>query len=114
MVDRTFSMGSVDLPEGTAFRPSGDMIVIKPTEKRDTTEAGIIYTERENHRYADGVVLSIGPGIPDENGKIFEVEYKEGDRVLHDKHAGFHEMGAFILTRRQHVVAILDDDVEIK
>ena len=101
MVDRTFSLGSVDLPEGTAFRPSGDYIVIKPTE-------------RENHRFGDGVVLSIGPGIPDENGNVFEVEYKEGDRILHDKHAGFHEMGAFILTRRQHVVAILDDDAEIK
>ncbi len=114
MVDRTFSMGSVDLPEGTAFRPSGDMVVIQPTEKKGETEAGIIYTEKENHRYADGVVLSIGPGVPDENGKIFPTEFKEGDRVLHDKHAGFHEMGAFILTRRQHVVAILDDDVEIK
>ena len=114
MVDRTFSLGSVDLPEGTAFRPSGDYIVIKPTEKKNETEAGIIFTERENHRFGDGVVLSIGPGVPDENGNVFEVEYKEGDRVLHDKHAGFHEMGAFILTLRQHVVAILDDYAEIK
>ena len=114
MVDRTFSMGSIELPEGTAFRPSGDFIVIQPTEKKGETEAGIIYTEKENRRYGDGIVLSIGPGQPDENGKIFPTEYKEGDRVLHDKHAGFNEMGAFILTRRQHVVAILDDDVEIK
>ena len=34
MVDRTFSLGSVDLPEGTAFRPSGDYIVIQPTERK--------------------------------------------------------------------------------
>jgi chaperonin GroES len=114
MVDKTFSMGSVGLVEGTAFRPSGDMIAIQPTERKGETEAGIIYNERENPRYGDGVVVSIGPGMPDENGKIFQVEYKEGDRVLHDKHAGFHEMGDYILTRRQHVIAILDDDAEIK
>jgi chaperonin GroES len=114
MIDRTYSMGKLDIEDGASFRPSGDMIVIQPKEKKGETEAGIIYNERENQRYGDGVVLSIGPGTPDDSGKIFPVEYKEGDRVLHDKHAGFHEMGALILTRRQHVIAILDDDVEIK
>ena len=114
MVDKRFSLGSVDMPEGKGFRPSGDMVAILPSEKKDRTEAGIIYTERENHRYADGVVASIGPGLPDENGKIFPAEFKEGDRVLHDKHAGFHEMGGYILTRRQHIIAVLDDDAEIK
>ena len=113
MADKRFSLGSADLPEGKGFRPSGDMVAILPSEKKDRTEAGIIYTERENHRYADGVVASIGPGLPDENGKIFPVEFKEGDRVLHDKHAGFHEMSGYILTRRQHIIAVLDDDAEI-
>lgn len=114
MVDKRYSLGSVDLEEGQAFKPSGDMVAILPSKKKDRTEAGIIYTERENDRFADGVVVSIGPGQVDEKGNIFPVDFKEGDRVLHDKHAGFHEMGGYILTRRQHIIAILDDDVEIK
>ena len=34
MVDRTYSMGKVDIQDGASFRPSGDMIAIQPTEKR--------------------------------------------------------------------------------
>ena len=114
MTDKRFALGSAKMKEGQAFTPIGDLVAIKPTPKKTETESGIIYNEREHHRFGDGVVISIAKGIPDDNGNYYPVDFKEGDRVLHDKHAGFNDMGEFILTRRQHIVAVIGDDVEIK
>jgi len=114
MVDKRYALGSAKIEDGQAFKPIGDMVAIKPTPKKTQTDAGIIYNEREHDRFGDGVVISIAEGIPDDNGNYYPVDFKEGDRILHDKHAGFHDMGPFILTRRQHIVAVIGDDVEIK
>ena len=112
-MDRRYALSSVGLGDATSFTPIGDMVAIKPRKMEDTTESGIIYQEREHERFGDGIVLSIAEGVPDENGNCYPVEFKEGDRVLHDKHAGFHDLGEFIITRRQHIVAILEDDAEL-
>ena len=114
MTDKRFALGGAKMKEGQSFTPIGDFVAIKPTPKKTETEAGIIYDEREHARFGDGVVISIAEGIPDDNGNYYPVDFKEGDRVLHDKHAGFHDIGEFILTRRQHIVAVIGDDVEIK
>ena len=79
---------------------------------KDRTEAGVFYQEREHERYHDGIVAVIGEGVPDESGKMFPVNFKVGDRVLVDKHADDNVNGA-MMTRRQHVIAVLEDDVEI-
>ena len=113
-MDKRYSISSTKIKDGTSFKPIGDMVAIKPTPKKDATEAGIIYEEKEHNRFGDGVVISIAEGIQDEKGNYYPVDFKEGDRVLHDKHAGFHDIGEFILTRRQHIVAVIGDDVEIK
>ena len=114
MTDKRYAINSAELKEGQAFTPIGDMVAIKPTPRKTETEAGIIYNEREHDRFGDGVVISIAEGVPDAFGNYYPVDFKEGDRVLHDKHAGFNDMGEFILTRRQHIVAVIGDDVEIK
>ena len=114
MTDKRFALGSTKIKDGQSFTPIGDLVAIKPTPKKAETEAGIIYDEREHNRFGDGIVISIAEGTPDDNGNYYPVDFKEGDRVLHDKHAGFHDIGEFILTRRQHIVAVIGDDVEIK
>tara|TARA_Y100000310_G_C20577844_1_gene761384 strand:+ start:983 stop:1324 length:342 start_codon:yes stop_codon:yes gene_type:complete len=113
-MDKRYSLGSVKVEDGTPFKPIGDLVAIKPTPRKTETEEGIIYNEKEHDRFADGIVISIAEGIQDENGNYYPVDFKEGDRVLHDKHAGFHNVGDIILTRRQHIVAVIGDDVEIK
>ena len=106
-------LSSTTVDDIMKFKPLGDMVLIAPRKMKDRTEAGVFYQEREHERYHDGIVAVIGEGVPDESGKMFPVNFKVGDRVIVDKHAGWHNVNGAMMTRRQHVIAVLEDDVEI-
>tara|TARA_Y100000034_G_C6807917_1_gene362926 strand:- start:669 stop:1010 length:342 start_codon:yes stop_codon:yes gene_type:complete len=105
---------TVDLGEAQGFKPMGNLVAIQLTEKSDTTSAGVIYTEKENAVFGDGTVLSIGAGSPNDNGRIYPVDFKEGDRVLFDKTQGCSVVNGIVLTERENIVAVVDKDAEIK
>jgi chaperonin GroES len=49
---------------------------------------GIIIPDRAAGKPAEGEVLAVGPGIPDEGGKVLPPAVKVGDRVLFGKWSG--------------------------
>jgi chaperonin GroES len=68
------------------FQPLGDRVLIKPTEKEETTKSGIIIPASAQEERAEGEVISIGSGIKE--GKKYEFSVKKGDKVLYGKYSG--------------------------
>jgi len=64
------------------LKPLGSRVVVEPLEENEVTAGGIVLPETAKEKPQKGVVLSVGPGDRDENGKHIAMDVKEGETVL--------------------------------
>ena len=70
------------------FRPLHDRVVVRRVDSEEKTKGGIIIPDTAKEKPSEGVIVSVGPGARDENGKINALDVKAGDRVLFGKWRG--------------------------
>jgi chaperonin GroES len=70
------------------LKPLGSRVVVEPVEQEDVTPGGIVLPETAKEKPQKGLVLSVGDGDKDENGKRIAMDVKEGDTVLFAKYSG--------------------------
>ena len=68
--------------------PIGDYVVIKPAPREEITPTGIVIPETAKEKSQEGVVLTVGKGKLDANGKHVAPQVHVGDRVLFAKYSG--------------------------
>ena len=71
-----------------SFRPLHDRVVVRRLDSEEKTAGGIIIPDSAKEKPSEGLVVSVGPGTRDENGKIVALDVKAGDRVLFGKWSG--------------------------
>src|ERR1700683_5400026 len=71
-----------------AFRPPGDRVAVRRVEEEAKTKGGIIIPDTAKEKPQEGEVLSVGPGVRDDHGKIHPLDLKVGDRILFGKWSG--------------------------
>ncbi|MBQ7412684.1 MAG: co-chaperone GroES [Alphaproteobacteria bacterium] len=70
------------------FKPLLDRVVLKRVEEENRTAGGLIIPDTAKEKPSQGVVVAVGPGGRDEDGKIVPMTLKEGDKVLFGKWSG--------------------------
>ena len=70
------------------LKPLLDRVVIKRIEEENRTVGGIIIPDTAKEKPSQGVVVSVGPGGRDDDGKLVAMTLKEGDKVLFGKWSG--------------------------
>jgi chaperonin GroES len=70
------------------IRPLGDRILVEPAEEKETKKGGIIIPDSAKEKPMESVVVALGTGKTDDNGKKVPFEVKKGDRVLVSKYGG--------------------------
>ncbi len=70
------------------LQPLGDRVVVQPSEEEEVTKGGIILPDTAKEKPQRGVIIAIGPGRLDEEGKRIPMEVKKGDKVIYSKYAG--------------------------
>ncbi len=72
------------------LRPLADRVVIESVEEEEQTFAGgkLVLPETAKEKPQKGVILAVGPGRLDEEGKRQAMDVKVGDQVLYAKYAG--------------------------
>ena len=70
------------------FKPLGGRVLIEPIEQEEMTAGGIILPETAKEKPQEGLILAVGPGERDEEGKRIAMEVKVGDKVLFAKYSG--------------------------
>jgi len=70
------------------FRPLHDRVVVRRIESDEKTAGGIIIPDTAKEKPQEGEVMAVGPGAPDEHGKLQPLDLKVGDRVLFGKWSG--------------------------
>jgi chaperonin GroES len=72
----------------TQLKPLGDRLVVEPQEQEETTASGLILPETAKEKPQQGVVMAIGPGRRDDDGRRVEMDVRVGDVVLYAKYGG--------------------------
>jgi len=93
------------------LRPLGDRVLVEPIEREEITASGIYVPETAKERPQEGVVVAVGPGRKDDDGKVVPMDVKKGDRVLYAKYGGTEvklEEKKYLILKETDILAILD------
>ncbi len=93
------------------IKPLHDRVVIERIEAESKTAGGIIIPDNAKEKPAEGIVIAVGSGIHDSNGKLIPLDVKVGDRVLFAKWGGTEikfEGKELIILKESDVLAIIN------
>lgn len=72
----------------TKIKPLGDRVLVEQAEVKEEKRGGIIIPDTAKEKPMEAVVVALGTGKTDDNGKKIAFEVKVGDRVLISKYGG--------------------------
>src|SRR5579864_341252 len=72
----------------TKFTPLHDRILVRRVDEVGTSRGGIIIPDSAKDKPQEGEVMSVGKGRMNDQGKVFSLALKGGDRVLFSEYSG--------------------------
>ena len=93
------------------IRPLQDRVLIKRVDEEEKTKGGIIIPDTAKEKPIEGLVVAVGPGAIDKDGKRREPELKKGDKVLFGKYAGTDVRIAgedHLIMREEDILAVIE------
>jgi len=70
------------------IRPLQDRVVVRRVKEEDKTKGGIIIPDTAKEKPIEGLVVAVGNGKVQDDGKVRKLDVKEGDRILFGKYSG--------------------------
>jgi len=70
------------------IKPLGDRLLVEAVEEKETKKGGIIIPDSAKEKPQEGVIVALGTGKTNDDGKKVPFEVKKGDRVLVSKYGG--------------------------
>ena len=92
-------------------KPLGDRILVEAVEEKEVRKGGIIIPDSAKEKPMESVVVALGTGKTDDNGKKVPFEVKKGDRILTSKYGGTEikiDGKEYKILNSDDVLAILD------
>jgi chaperonin GroES len=97
------------------IKPLGNNVLIEPLSEEDRgakTKSGIYIPDTIDKEKPDqGIIISIGSGIRDDNGKIIPMSVKKGQRVVFSKF-GPDEIKVgnkkYYIISESHILAVIE------
>jgi len=96
----------------TKLQPLGDRVVIKPLARDEMTRSGIVLPDTAKEKPQEGMVLAVGPGALNDEGKRNPMDVKEGQKVLFAKYAGTEfklDDEEYLIVGQKDILAIVKD-----
>src|SRR6266498_6064069 len=93
------------------IRPLADRVVVKPVEREAQTKGGIFLPDTASkERPMEGLVLAVGEGRLDDNGKRVPMHVQAGDKVLFAKYGGTEykvDDVEYLILSDKHILALI-------
>jgi chaperonin GroES len=93
------------------LKPLGDRVVIQHLEAEEKTKSGIILTGAAKEKPQEALVIAVGEGGYDADGKKIVMEVKVGDKVIYSKYAGTEvslNKEEYVIVRQSDILAIVE------
>jgi chaperonin GroES len=92
------------------LKPLGNRVLVEPIEQDEITAGGIVLPETAKEKPQQGMVLAIGPGTRDEDGKRIPMDVAKGDKILFAKYSGTEikmDGKKYLILREEDILAIV-------
>jgi chaperonin GroES len=93
------------------IRPLHDRLVVKRVAEEEKTTGGLFIPDSAKEKPARGVVIAVGEGKYDNDGKRISLDVKKGDEVLFGKYAGTElklDGTEHIVLREEEILAVIE------
>ncbi len=90
--------------------PLHDRLLVKRIEETESVRGGIIIPDTAKEKPQEGEVIAVGKGKINEDGKVFPLDVKAGDRILFGKYSGTEikiDGEEYLIMREEEVLGIL-------
>jgi chaperonin GroES len=97
------------MSEVESIRPLGNRVLVK-REKVASAKGKILLPPGSQEKPKEGVVVSVGPGKLDDEGRCHPINLKEGDRVLFTSYGGTEvtlNNEEYLMMREEDILALL-------
>ncbi|MBX4192156.1 co-chaperone GroES [Candidatus Parcubacteria bacterium] len=81
----------IKAPKNSLGQPYGDRVLVKPVRPEEMTSFGLIIPDTAKEKPEQGVVVAVGPGKKNDEGRIIPLLVKPGDKIMFSKY-GFDEI----------------------
>ena len=95
----------------TTFTPLHDRILVRRMEEGETIRGGIIIPDSAKEKPQEGEVIAVGKGKSNDEGKVFPLDVKAGDKILFGKYSGTEiSVGGVehLILREDEILAIVE------
>ena len=92
------------------FKPLHDRVLVKRVASDEKTAGGIIIPDTAQEKPMEGLVLEVGSGSRNENGKLEPLDVKKGDKILFGKWSGTEvKMGGdeYLIMKESDIMGII-------
>jgi chaperonin GroES len=104
-------MPTATAPAATSnFTPLHDRILVRRIEEGESIRGGIIIPDTAKEKPQEGEVIAVGKGKSNDEGKVFPLDVKAGDRILFGKWGGTEikiDDEDFLIMKEDEVLGIL-------
>ena len=94
----------------TTFTPLHDRILVRRVEENETVRGGIISPDSAKEKPQHGEVISVGKGKSNDEGKVFPLDVKAGDKILFGKYSGTEiklDGEEYLIMREEEVLGVI-------
>jgi chaperonin GroES len=92
------------------IHPLYDRVLLKRIEEQEVRKSGIIIPDTAKEKPQEALVIAVGKGKVNEDGKVVALEVKAGDKVLIGKYSGTEVMVdgvEHVILREEEILAKL-------
>jgi chaperonin GroES len=92
------------------IQPLADRVLVKPSKAEEKTASGIIIPDTAKEKPMQGDIVAAGKGRVADDGKVYPLELKVGDKVLYGKYSGTEvtiDGEEYLIMRESDVYAII-------
>ena len=93
------------------IQPLGDRVLVEPVKEKEVKKGGIIIPDTAKEKPQQGIVIAVGTGKLDDDGKKIPFNVKKGDKVLMPKYGGTElklNGKEYQIMREEDILAILE------
>ncbi len=93
-----------------AIKPLYDRVMLKRVDPVETAKGGIIIPDTAKEKPMEALVVAVGEGKFDDNGKRIPMSVKAGDKVLIGKYSGTEvklDGDDHVIVREDEILAVL-------
>ena len=92
------------------LKPLGDKVVLQHQKAEEKTQSGIILPDSAKEKPQEAVVIAVGPG-KEVDGKLTQMQVKEGDKVIYTKYAGTEikvDEEEYVIVDHTDIIAVVE------